>query len=113
MRGLRRDQRRRQARVCFVCSIALLRTKVRTFIYEEIGSLPCFYFPFRVRTPDFVMPSTACFLPTYTAAVGPPTLPYADAKRVGEVRSDAPPTPHINLSAIHSSFRRQHRFSLV
>src|SRR5712692_3561133 len=27
---------------------------------------------------DFVMPSTACLLPTYTAAVVPPTLPYAD-----------------------------------
>jgi hypothetical protein len=27
---------------------------------------------------DCVIPSTACFLPTYTAAVGPPTLPYAD-----------------------------------
>jgi len=27
---------------------------------------------------DFVMPSTACLLPTYTAAVGPPTLPYED-----------------------------------
>src|SRR5712692_7061015 len=24
---------------------------------------------------DFVIPSTACLLPTYTAAVGPPTLP--------------------------------------
>src|SRR5258707_7815705 len=27
---------------------------------------------------DFVMPSTACLLPTYIAAVGPPTLPYED-----------------------------------
>jgi len=27
---------------------------------------------------DFVLPSTACLPPTYTAAVGPPTLPCAD-----------------------------------
>src|SRR6266481_5498444 len=27
---------------------------------------------------DFVIPSTACLLPTYIAAVGPPTLPYED-----------------------------------
>jgi TnpA family transposase len=29
-----------------VCRIALLRTKIRTFIYEEIRSLPCFIFRF-------------------------------------------------------------------
>jgi hypothetical protein len=34
-----------------LCRIALLRTKIRTFIYEEISLLTAFYFPLRVLTP--------------------------------------------------------------
>ena len=35
-----------------LCRIALLRTKIRTFIYEEISLLTVLYFPFRVLTPN-------------------------------------------------------------
>ena len=35
-----------------LCRIALLRTRIRTFIYEEISLLTVLYFPFRVRTPN-------------------------------------------------------------
>jgi len=35
--------------------IALLWTKIRTFIYEEISLLTVLYFPFRLRTPSRIV----------------------------------------------------------
>jgi hypothetical protein len=50
-------------RAVLLCRIALLRTKIRTFIGEQISLLTVLYFPFRVRTPacpsSLRLPNTA------------------------------------------------------
>src|SRR6266852_1899297 len=52
---------------------------------------------------DFVIPSTACLLPTYTAAVGPPTLPYAD-----ETLTMLPLPKHRSNLVLHTQKHTQH-----